>query len=225
MKQPKMNYGILFLLIITSGYSTAQEVKKKLIFDLTDTSEVTYDLASWPNEIDSIISVYTSCNNDQEVEVFFDVEKKQIAYEQKVVNGYCIKQQYWRNGGLKSRIILGRTEGDNYYGTIKEEAFYCENGQLIVLDIRSPLPEDKDQWPKFHYIKYHCNGKKHVEFTRLGNYPEGLFRSWYENGNLESELFYKDEKWDGEQKYYNTDGKLEQIQIYKDGELMKSTNY
>ena len=47
---------------------------------------------------------------------------------------------------------------------------------------------------------------------------EGESKWWYENGQLYFQQYYKEGKRDGETEYWNEDGTLKEKIIYKDGE-------
>ena len=50
---------------------------------------------------------------------------------------------------------------------------------------------------------------------------EGKCISYYENGQIESEEYYKNGKEDGKWTYYNEDGSIDKVEEYKDGELVE----
>ena len=66
------------------------------------------------------------------------------------------------------------------------------------------------------------NGVVFCQLGDIGKYvngkKEGVQKSWYESGQLESEKNYKDGKAEGIQKWWNEDGQLEDERNYKDGE-------
>lgn len=65
--------------------------------------------------------------------------------------------------------------------------------------------------------EYYPDGKIKQENTRQ---PGGIriTKEFYTNGNLASEELYKDNKKNGEQKWYDTDGKLERTSTYVDNQ-------
>jgi len=63
----------------------------------------------------------------------------------------------------------------------------------------------------FHSIfSYNITGKK-----------EGLYTSWYENGQKEYEANYKDGELEGLHTYWDKDGNITKTETYKDGQLVK----
>ena len=50
----------------------------------------------------------------------------------------------------------------------------------------------------------------------------GLFTSWYENGQKQYEINYKDGKEEGLTVYYNEDGTEDYRETYKNGELLEN---
>ena len=108
----------------------------------------------------------------------------------------------------------GKSEGTlkegKFYGTLK---FYYWDGELqqeIItkngLQVKSTI--------------YHLYGRH--EFT-LKEYKEGIikyhgpWKTYFKNGQLESEGTYKDGKFDGPVKYYNENGQLEEEKTFKNG--------
>ena len=152
------------------------------------------------------------------------------------------EKEYYENGNLKY-------EGLTRLGLrVKEWKFYYENGKLqFIGDYK--YGEQDGIW-KIFYENGNIKNIANYDYGKLvglvRNYEEdGKFSSttYYEEGsNLTKwQFFYKDGKsiekegtaydmgeeaekrWiiDGEWKYYNETGKLQKIETYKDGELVK----
>lgn len=68
-------------------------------------------------------------------------------------------------------------------------------------------------------IQYFPGEKKYIEkrFNESGN-PDGVWMSWYENGNKNSQGTYRDGLWQGEYKVWYPNGKLFYSGSYDKGE-------
>ena len=83
-----------------------------------------------------------------------------------------------------------------------------------------------EKFPKV-VTKYYKSGQKKEEGTVTGKNPSnwytrnGLWTSWYENGQKRYERTYKDGKLDGLWTYWYEGGQKKEERTYKDGELVK----
>lgn len=55
--------------------------------------------------------------------------------------------------------------------------------------------------------------------TSSFGYKDGSFTSWYDNGIMESTGVYKDDRMEGEWKFFHPNGQQSTIELYKDGKL------
>jgi len=58
-----------------------------------------------------------------------------------------------------------------------------------------------------------------------GGKEDGIMEEFYENGNIESRTSYKDDKIDGTQKFYDEQGNITETQLWKEGELIETTEH
>ena len=150
---------------------------------------------------------------------------------------------YYENGNLKHKGLLCNGK------RIKEWKYYYENGNLNFIGSYDEYGEQTGVWKTYYengiiknIANYDFGGLVGLvkNFDEEGNYTSSTF---YEEGSdlTKWQFFYKDGKsiekegtaydmgeeaekrWiiDGEWKYYNETGKLQKIEIYKDGELVK----
>lgn len=167
---------------------------------------------SYP-ELDSLILVMdgTNVNYCKPVVVYFDKEKKKIAYRSETFGDSCSTFNYWTNGLLKKRVNYIMIDGAPVWWS---EELYCSNGQLIF---KGPSP---NQPGRKLYVNYYCNGFKKNEFYHLGLGVDGKMTWWYENGVIESESFYDKNIPIGLWKYYDDSGKLIKTEKYENGEVI-----
>ena len=65
--------------------------------------------------------------------------------------------------------------------------------------------------------EYYENGQLWYEYNYKDGKRDGLYRQWYENGQLWYEINYKDDKQDGLLRQWYENGQLETENYYKDG--------
>ncbi len=90
---------------------------------------------------------------------------------------------------------------------------WCENGQLLAVDSIG-----RDQ---LTYEEYHCNGTIKIKASKnkRGSFVGG-YRSYFENGKIESEGRYLVHNGfetikDGEWKYFDETGEISSVENYK----------
>ena len=196
-------------------FSTGIIAQSKLV--ISDTIKVKYKTSQWVG-IDSTVII----NSNEEgyckfYEVYFDKNFRTLAYKSVVIGDSCIEYDFWRNGKLKKKTIYLIDEVQSPIWWYDE--LYCANGSLIF---EGPSPNQKG---RKHYIHYYCNGNKREEFEveNVGVY--GLMRTWYENGNLQSDSYYENSTPIGKWTYYDKNQKVNKVEIYKKGELIETKNY
>ena len=72
------------------------------------------------------------------------------------------------------------------------------------------------------FTKY---GKEGFELWFSGVEGEGEFKAWYDNGQLDTHSFYKNNTLHGERKGWYPDGQINVHCFYKDGELHGEYKY
>ncbi len=64
---------------------------------------------------------------------------------------------------------------------------------------------------------FYLNGRTIKEYCTVNDTIQGLFKSYFENGNLQETSFYKNGKYQGERKLYHPNGMIESTGFYKEG--------
>ena len=120
-------------------------------------------------------------------------ELREVNYETGVhtCGGQPLKEEYWING-VESGTWKTWNCGSGGTRKLKEVTKY-KKGEV------------------YYELKYHDNGKKYEE----NNYPNGLYSSWYENGNLEEQYTYVNGNTLGSHKKYFKSGKIKLKKITK----------
>ena len=140
--------------------------------------------------------------------------------------------EYYDNGRLKDKInyINGKRDGMvvGYYknGKIQYEMFFKNDipigieknyTQKGVLQYEYKFLDGFNRW---ELVEYFTNGKIKRSGGSIGEKDpqwEGLYKEFYENGQLKSEVEYKRNKKEGVQRDYSPDGKLKNELKSKDG--------
>ena len=206
--------SLLLLLLCSSVFG-----QDKLVIGMSE--KVSYHQSEYV-EIDSVVSIVDSnkfhygCTS---IEVYFDDSLKKSAYKSFQSNDSCFNYHYWRNGKLKQLIVYKCQSEDEYKNTWWYHERFCKNGQALF---KGPTP---NQLQKKHYINYYCNGNKQLEFDHIGIGAEGKMTSWHENGKLQCESHFKDDKRIGTWRYWNVEGRLIKEEVYERDVLKKTMQY
>lgn len=153
-------------------------------------------------------------NNDKKNNwmVYYDKKYTKLSFSVFYQNDTCEIIDYHINGFIKrKKLVFSGT--DRIIG-ISDTRWY-NNGQLMVDVNFSTFP---------CIVKnYYRNGQQRFEFYYSDEWltANGDWKEWYENGNLKSMGYYKDNKKHGIWKYYKENGELEKIEEYNNGELIK----
>ena len=102
------------------------------------------------------------------------------------------------------------------YDTNKLIIEFYRNGQIKKLKQMNENDGNDELWTEWYE-----NGQKQYEINYKDGQQNGLYKWWYENGQKSSEGPYKDGKPDGVWISYNRDGTVESRRTYKDGVLVK----
>lgn len=200
----------LIVVLVSLGLNLQAQVK----LHLSDSMVVYSPDYDYP-ELDSQVFVQkasdvTFCDNYQ---VYFDRELTKLAYESFSKDDTCFVIHYWRDGKLKRKTLHVKVKGIPIWWY---DEMYCKNGQVLF---KGPTP---NQPGLNHMINYYCNGQKRNEFDHNGYSAEGKMTWWYENGRVQSEQYFEYNEPNGEWKYYDEKGKLERIELYENGVLIKT---
>ena len=199
------------LYCIVFAFFTLPKSYSQSVTIINDTLNVAYEKNYADPEIDSIVYIKNENRFTQPWIVFYYKDKNQVAYSSSVSGDTTIMLNFWRNGNKKSKSIYIKDK-DGYSIWFYEE-IYCANGQLV----RSSFP---NKVKRQHIINYYCNGMVKNEFEKVGIGVDGGLKSWYENGNKKNEFIFKNNKAEGEWKYFNEDGTISKIEKYKNGRLV-----
>ena len=167
--------------------------------------------------------------NGKWVEYYEDGNKiSEINYQDEVKVGKAL--YYYKSGQLKTENLYVLNE--NYSVSKNETAFYLDGEQ------RSYFENGKLESIS-HYEKgmknglfetWNVSGNKKSEITYCLNVCCGTYKTWYENGQLEKNISFKNPIYDDKRKAYNevldgnyltyyNNGSPNQIGNYKDGKL------
>ncbi len=208
MKKGKVLLTIIMMLVF--GMAKGQTVAF-----IGDTTEFAYVIDDHTREIDSVVEIRVEKKLYADWKIYFDHSKRQLAFESYLENdSTCIQKDYWRNGRLKrkGKFIKGK-DIDDFFSWRCDEG-YCSNGQLLF---KCCFYEDTLS------TGYYCNGQKHFQYKRIdGIYADGIDLMWYENGQKMSEVNFVNHVMEGEKKYWDEKGKLQKIEIYSEGKLIKT---
>ena len=162
-------------------------------------------------DIDSVIFIKEYEKRYTDWTIYFEKNKKKLAYKSVVKSDTCSITNYWRNGKIKS--IDTYVNKGKYDFRLSCSDSYCQNGQQIV------------HWctdANFFVTRYYCSGKKQMEWTSNGIGVEGLIIKWYENGQKLSQGNFANNMQEGEWKYWDDKGKLLKVEIWKEGSLTET---
>ena len=149
-------------------------------------------------------------NNNNIWKIYFDTNKKNLAYETRFKGDTLFQIDYYEIGHVKlmdSYIKNGRS----YVWLCHYEG--CENGQKII------------NWCPYLFVnktlitRYYCNGNKRIEYTQFEDKWDGLFTEWYENGFKKEQVNFINNNMEGEKKYWDNKGNLIKIELYQSGVL------
>lgn len=72
---------------------------------------------------------------------------------------------------------------------------------------------------------YHKNGRKSIEYTKKNGKKNGKCYKWLENGQIYEETYYLNNLLDGECKFYDIDGKLEDHVLYQKNKIIEILDF
>lgn len=108
--------------------------------------------------------------------------------------------------GIGKWIELG--DDDTFYGPWE---FFHDNGQLKSKGTFNDKGGKEGEW-----MYYYTNGTPKERSTFVNDLPEGKSTTWFDNGNLSEEDFYRQGKLNGETKTYFFNGLPKTVEHYKD---------
>lgn len=219
-----MKQLLTILIILIASISQAQKVFKFYCLDKDHVFATTLS----DSQTDSVYTIEfnsTFPKDSTTVEIFKNKDLTGLLTSIKILGKSCFTKYYYPNGQLKDYTIL---ESPEYVNLLYQERYF-ENGQLYF-----KLDYGNDSIQKV--INYWPNGQKHCEYfwfkgTILGEYIE-----WHENGQIHLRGNFINWPWetiskqfcvstpDGEWTYWNNDGTIEKVEIYKDGEVIETIN-
>lgn len=142
-----------------------------------------------------------------------------------VRDGAC--KEFYESGAVRRSV--------NYHDGLQEgpEEIFSERGRLIcrhiykngrVVDSFVPIVgrvgniDFYEYWEKGRCRSYDRHNRLFREFGRLNDSYDGLFREFYANGRVATEMFYNAGNPDGFAKYWSRDGLKCNVDLFIDGE-------
>ena len=133
-----------------------------------------------------------------------------------------IYKSFYKNGIIKTetKIIDGvlvtksfYENGDIFFERLFKDGYYKEYYENGVLKIESNYIDNQlfGIWRQFYN-----SGEIEWEVTFKEDYKDGYFKQFYKNGKLKVEGNYKKNKKEGEEKHYFENGQLETLGYYND---------
>lgn len=133
-------------------------------------------------------------------------------------NGKLRQTEVYLNGQLNGPVV-------NYFfnGKISDKLFYKYDDliKIHVYDTLGTLIQKQNLYPnEVMEIEVKNNfGKPKYKYSKVGNWFEGDYKSYYGNGKLSAEGNYKSNQIQGEYKQYHENGKLKSTGTYNNGRL------
>lgn len=216
-----------YIWVIVIMLASAGMVKAQQIAYFGDTTGLSYFNYGANMSIDSLVVdnyTYKDSIKDSICIVYYDKTNKHIAYKSHRTKDSLYIYNYWRNGQLKEfskwvktpYVEFGYREYSLYYDEV-----HCESGQLI----NKIYYTNKDQ----KNVVYYCNGNKRFEsmFLPREEGAHGEMKGWYEDGKIKmtgDRKVFSDGSVhkEGDFNYYNENGSLDSIQVYKMDTLIRT---
>lgn len=107
-------------------------------------------------------------------------------------------------------------------GAVKKEAVYENGGQVILIERCENGELRRYRITDSLHYSWWCNGQPRMEsYQTKEDLDHGVFRSWYENGKIQSEKLFKNNRLAGPYKKWHENGELWKnytvYDIYSDG--------
>lgn len=154
-------------------------------------------------------------------------KEQEVSYSNNKING--VQRRWYQNGKLESEstYVEGLLQGqslmfDQEGNKIIEENYVNDtlHGAYLKFYPENTMQIEGAYARGFYtgrWVYYDLYGK----VVGIGNFEEGTGeqKAWWPNGNLKREIYYENNLKQGEEKWYNEDGKLEKINLYEKGVL------
>ncbi len=199
-----------------------------LLFSCSD-SRKTY----WENgKLQSELSYKNDKLNGRAVWYFENGLMEQEAYYlDNVLNGSM--KRWYSNGRLETESVYinGKLEGpaktfDGRGNLIIEENYLHDSIHGTYRELYPDgLPKIEGQYVKGLFTGRWIYYDPFGQVVGIGNYSAGTGKqkAWWPNGNLKREIPYRRNLKHGEERWYDRDGNLEKVVVYKDGKAEPST--
>ena len=130
-------------------------------------------------------------------------------------------QEFYENGLLEkiSTYSYEYSEHDGHDLKKTVETEYYKDGSL---KIQREIQELKDDIEKENFKEYYPNGFLKTESQIIDLDKNGIFREFYENGNVKYEGIFKDDEPIDKQYFYNSKGEITKIETWKDGIIIET---
>jgi len=109
---------------------------------------------------------------------------------------------------------------NNEPGHLTPHIMYRDNGNVFVKGQKNSKGQREGIWEIFWE-----NGNIQWRIPYKEDKRDGIKEWFYENGNILSRTPYKDDKIDGTQKFYDEQGNIAETRLWKDGELIETTKH
>jgi antitoxin component YwqK of YwqJK toxin-antitoxin module len=212
------------------GINTPDWVKQKvnnaideaLGYNLKKSEELTPHIKYHPNGNVCIKGQKNSKGQEEGIwEWFYDNGNIHLRIPYKGGKQDGIVELFYENGNTKWRIqykdgkIDGIEEEFDEQGNITE-TYLWKNGQLIE--------ETKPELTP--HIMYHNNGNVWIKGQKNSKgQQEGIWECFYADGNIEIRIPYKEDKRDGIMEWFDKQGNIIKTRVWKDGELIETTEH
>lgn len=130
-------------------------------------------------------------------------------------------QEFHENGLLEkiSTYSYEYSEHNEHHLKRTVETEYYEDGSLKIQRV---IQELKSGLEKEIFKEYYPNGFLKTESKIIDLDKNGIYREFYENGNTKYEGIFKDDKPIDKQYFYNSQGEITKIEIWKDGKIIET---
>lgn len=130
-------------------------------------------------------------------------------------------QEFYENGLLEkiSTYSYEYSEHDGHDLKRTLETEYYEDGSLKSQRVTQEL---KDDIEKENFKEYYQNGFLKTESEIIDLDRNGIYREFYENGNVKYEGIFKNDEPINKQYYFNKKGEITKIETWKEGKIIET---
>ena len=170
-----------------------------------------------------IVGLLISCSAQEQKKEYFDNGqlKEQIPLKNNTLNGEY--EAFYESGQLRAQGIYknGKMTGSWKYwylnGQLLSEASYNDEGELIDLKAWDDSGKQTIKDCTGKAILLYPDGKQMSQVSYRRCKMHGQWITWFENGQIESEIYYEEGIPVGTWKYRNPDGTIQKVESYDKG--------